>query len=232
MLDLETLGPSGLVDELGRQLLTEEKRPRSGSLRIWSSPRKEKSSEDTANLRLCLVFDPARGGAFVRALNSKEFGGTRIMTESVNATPVVVDPKLDAGESGLREQLSGDLAAVKSLLAVQTEREALANEAEEARKVRAQMCAYLLESGLAAARLPAAMAEHVRKQFDGRIFDAAELNQAIDDARALVSSLVGGSIVQGPRVSGMFSTDDRCKPRWMTCWGAADKGKETLKVQT
>jgi hypothetical protein len=99
---------------------------------------------------------------------------------------------------------------MRQLLTVQEERQRLANEAEEARKVRAQMCGYLLESGLTSSRLPAPMVEHVRKQFNGRIFDPAELTAAIDEARNLVSSLTAGNVIAGPgRVSGMFSTEDQ-----------------------
>jgi len=78
---------------------------------------------------------------------------------------------------------------------VQEERQQLAEEAEEARKVRKEMCRYLLDSGLAASRLPAPMQEHVRAQLKAGLFEPAELTQAIDDARALVSQLVGAGTV-------------------------------------
>jgi len=238
MLDLETVGPSaGLVDELGRQLLAMDSPPKVGfSADLVFTAKGQEVQKILRIYELCLVFDPARGGAFVRALNSAQGylghqGGKRIMTEQVNPTPVVADPKLDAGESSLRGQLNQDLAAVKSLLTVQQEREALAKEAEEARKVRAQMCAYLLESGLAAAKLPRPMAEHVHKQFENRVFDAAELDQAIQDARALVSNLLGGSVVQGPRVSGVFNTEDQLQAAVDDMLSAPrDPGKESVKV--
>ena len=82
-----------------------------------------------------------------------------------------------------------DLDAVRSILQVQQEQQALAAEAEKARAVRAQMCAYLLDSGLAASKLPAPMQDHVRQQFTGRLFEPAELQTAIDSARKLVSDL-------------------------------------------
>lgn len=251
MLDLETVGPSaGLVDELGRQLIAMESPPKVGfSADLVFTAKGQEVQKILRIYELCLVFDPARGGAFVRALNSAQGnpgnqGGTRIMTESVNAAPAVQpDPSPPAGDGGLlakgqgnpgttlARQLNQDLAAVKSLLTVQQEREALAREAEEARKVRAQMCAYLLESGLSAVKLPQAMAEHVRKQFENRVFDAAELDQAIEDARALVSNLLGGSVVQGPRVSGMFTTEDQLQAAVDDLLNAPrDPDKESLKV--
>jgi hypothetical protein len=80
------------------------------------------------------------------------------------------------------------------------------------------MCQYLLDTGLTASRLPAAMQDHVRGQFKDRVFEPAELNAAIDEARKLISELSGGGVIQGPgRVSAMFNTDDQLQARWMTC---------------
>jgi hypothetical protein len=85
MLDLTTMGPSGeLVDELGRQILAEEKSdPPQSPLIGGKSKLNVGFSADvifTAKgrevqkimrvLEVCLVYNPARGGAFVRALNS------------------------------------------------------------------------------------------------------------------------------------------------------------------
>jgi hypothetical protein len=123
-------------------------------------------------------------------------------------------PNPPQGGSGLgnplQDQMNSDVQAVRNLLAVQEERARLAEEAEAARAVRLQMCGYLLDSGLAAARLPAAMAEHVRSQFAGKLFEPAELNTAIDAARKLVSDLTGGGVVAGPgRIHGMYSSEDQ-----------------------
>ena len=96
---------------------------------------------------------------------------------------------------------------MRNFLAVQEERAKLAQEAEAARSVRLQMCAYLLDSGLAAAMLPAPMAEHERAQFAGKLFAPMELTEAIEQARKLVSDLTGGAVVAGPgRVHSMFSS--------------------------
>ncbi len=61
-----------------------------------------------------------------------------------------------------------ELEAMRGLLQVQQEKDALALEAEKAKAIRVQMCEYLLTSGLAASRLPAPAAEQVRKQFAGQ----------------------------------------------------------------
>lgn len=71
------------------------------------------------------------------------------------------------------------------------------------------MCAVLLESTLAAARLPAALGERVRRQFAGRAFEPVELQHAVQDARSLLSDLTAHQVVQGPgNVQAMFSSED------------------------
>jgi hypothetical protein len=99
---------------------------------------------------------------------------------------------------------------MRALLTVQKEKDALAAEAEQARLLRVQMCGYLLESGLAASKLPAPALERVRKQFAGKVFEPAELTAAIDDARALVSELTGGATVAGVgHVREMYDSRDQ-----------------------
>jgi hypothetical protein len=243
LLDLETLGPCGeLINELGRQILREkEPKPRVGFSADLTFTAKGREVQRILRIHdLSLVFNPARGGAFKRAMNAAGAGEQNQSTEVVKMTEQLqknqaATPETPPGGGqpvqGLREELRSDLAAVENLLNAQREREALAKEAEEARKVRLQMCAYLLDAGLAAAKLPQPMAEHVRKQFSGRIFEAAELNQAIDEARGLVSQLSGAGIVSGPvRVSAMFNTEDQLQAAVDDLLGAPrEKGAEGLR---
>lgn len=121
---------------------------------------------------------------------------------------------------------------MRQLLAVQKERQALAQEAEAARQVRVEMCAYLLESGLAASKLPSPMQEHIRSQFAGKVFEPHELKQAIESARKLVSDLVGASTVVGPgKVHAMFSSEDQLQAAVDDLLQAPrERGAETLKV--
>ena len=85
--------------------------------------------------------------------------------------------------------------------------------------LQTQIDAVLLETRLKAARLPAAVAKHVRRQFAGRVFDLAELTRAVEDGRKLVSELTGGQVVQGPDGCTACSTRATgCRRRWMTCW--------------
>jgi hypothetical protein len=238
--DLDTIGPSkAVIDELGREMLKEspdhgsgssKRKPKIGfSADIVFTAAGRKVKRILRVLSVDLVFNPARGGAFVRALNSLN-GGERMS----NITPEPAEvATTGAGDPQVNEQLQGDVAAMRDLLDVQREQARIQEEAEKAREVRAQMCAYLLESGLSASNLPAPMAEHVRKQFDGRVFDAAELTAAIEDARSLVSDLGGAGVIAGPagRINAMFSTDDQLQAAVDDLLQAPrEEGAEGLKV--
>lgn len=246
-LKLRTVGPSGpLVENIGRELLRDAgARPRVGfSADIGFTA---KGREVVTILRVFsvdLVFDPARGGAFLRALNS--FNGLRPAAGQLQRAATNPNPESGSqGERGFRGAQGGtmldnvgtfatvplqgdkpsiaaaaaqpaaiasnpDVEAVRTLLNVQAEKVALAAEAEKATAIRAQMCAYLLDSGIAASKLPKPAQDRVRAQFAGKVFEPSELTTAIEDARKLVAELTGPSSVAGlSSVHSMFSTEDQ-----------------------
>jgi len=104
--------------------------------------------------------------------------------------------------------------------------------AEEARGVRLQMCAYLLDSALGAAKLPKPVSQRLRAQFDGQIFDPDTLKEAIEDARDMVGELTGGEAVQGPgRISGMITSEERLQAAVDDLFGAPrDEDQKALSV--
>ena len=113
-------------------------------------------------------------------------------------------------KSQLETQLDEDRKAVRLLLDEQQQQTRLAEEAEKARAVRAEMCGHLLDTALAASKLPQAAQKRVRAQFTGKVFEPQDLQAAIEDTRSLVSELTGGSVVLGPgRMQGMFSSEDQ-----------------------
>ena len=134
---------------------------------------------------------------------------------------------------GVAAQLLKDAEQIRTFLDVQAEQQRLAQEAEAARAVRAQMCGYLLDSALSAARLPGPAAERVRKQFAGKVFEPGDLTTAIDDARKLVSELTAGSVAQGTgRISGMWASEDRLQMAVNDLFGLErEKGQEGVKVE-
>lgn len=75
---------------------------------------------------------------------------------------------------------------------------------------RQQMCERLLQSTLEAAHLPEPVSNRLRKQFSGRLFSTQELDQAVQEARSLVSELSASNVVQGAgRISEMTSPEDQ-----------------------
>lgn len=232
MLDLQTMGPSGkLVSELGRELLAEEEpRPKIGfSADLMFTAKGRNVTNILRILDLSMVFNPARGGAFVRAMNSvnpkllKEVNSMPEKVETIATTNTV-------GGNPVETQLNEDAAAIAELRKEQEKREQLAAEAEEARQVRVKMCAYLLDSGLNASGLPEPMREHVRGQLEGKVFTPAELDSAIEDARKLVSELQGSGTVAGPQISEVYSTEDQLQAAVDDMLGAPrNEGSEALR---
>jgi hypothetical protein len=219
-VQLKVMGPSGpLVTELGKQILCEgDARPRVGfsaDVNFQSSGRKVLKILRVNSLDL--VFNPARGGAFVRALNS--MGGGYAMADQNGAeTPI----------QELRQEV---LAAQET--AQQAQRSAqLAEEAEAVKEARLQLCGVLLDTRLGAAKLPAAMVEHIRGQFAGRVFSSAELDQAIEGGRKLVSDLTGSLVAQGIGcIHGMFDSNDRLQAAVDDLFEVPrEKGLEGMKV--
>ncbi|NIV31537.1 MAG: hypothetical protein GWN58_19235, partial [Anaerolineae bacterium] len=95
-----------------------------------------------------------------------------------------------------------------------------------------QLSGYLLESALAASRLPAMMTRQIRERFQGQEFEPAELQTAIGEARELLSALQGPAVVHGPgRVSNMVTAEEMLSAAVDDLFGAPrDPGMERLKA--
>jgi hypothetical protein len=224
---LRPVGPGGtIISELGSAMLGPEPKPEVGfSADVLFTALGNQVTKILKVMSVDLVMDPARGGAFLRALNSKMHRDNSLREETMSeeekaalaaqAAKATNTPLNTAGSStggGNAAEMEKDAAAIQQLLNVQQQQFAMATEAEKVQAVRAQMCEYLLTSGIASSKLPAAAADRVRKQFSGKVFEPAELTSAIDDARALVSELTGGMVVNGPsHIHGMFTSDDQVR---------------------
>ena len=189
-LRLQTGGPSGaLVEALGREWLAAQAAgqpvPAVGfSADISFSAQNKEALEILRIHSVDLVAHPARGGAFVRALNAEAAASPH----SNPSFPVEVHAM------SVENSPTPETAA----------------PVQQAQAVQQQMCACLLDSALAASRLPAPAVERVRRQFANRVFNPADLQTAIEDTRALVSELTGSLVVQGPgRIHSMFSSQDQ-----------------------
>jgi hypothetical protein len=249
-LQLRPFGPSGaLVAALGREMLAEADggarwRPKIGFSAdlLFTAGSGRVVQRILRVLSLDLVFDPARGGAFLRALNAAGGAGA---ARPAGPYPVAALPaarlaqEMHMETEGTTTPAGGPLQAGshrsspgQPQVAPPLEGPGGAADAEAARSVRAEMCRYLLDSGLAASRLPAAAQDFIRQQFAGRVFAPGELSQAIEAQRALVAALTSGAVVAGPgRVHAMLSSADRLQAAVDDLLGAPrDPGMETARV--
>jgi len=238
---LKAFGPGGeLLTEFGRQILTDsgEQRPKLGfSADILFTSSAKKVKEILRVISVDLVYDPARGGAFLRAINSLARPqdapqlGDLMMPEPTNtsqpALPNIPLPEpapelhtaqlsVPAGkvpeasaEWGKVPETSAD-APPPAPLPVPDQGDQLEAILAEAQKARVQMCSYLLDSALSTSNLPKPLQERLRVQFSDRAFDPTELQEAIQDARTMLSDLTSAHEVNGPgRISLVFNERDK-----------------------
>jgi len=79
----------------------------------------------------------------------------------------------------------------------------------------------MLDASLANSSLPLPLAERIRQQFTDRSFSPGELQQAIREARVLLSALDNGKIIQGPaRIEGMVEPAERLQAAVDDLFGA------------
>lgn len=207
---LRTTGPSGpLLDALGREMLNEVgPKPRIGFSAdvLFTVDRARNAMQILRVYTVDCVFDPARGGSFLRALNSAHSANPeRSNTMSdlpLNSTPAPIPTDTPQQIGQIREDM-------QALLSAQSARDQQMREINEA---RISLSAMLLDAGLKAAELPAPMEAHVRKQFTGKAVTAGELSAAIADARKLVTDLSGGQAVSGlTHAREMFDSGDQIR---------------------
>lgn len=148
-----------------------------------------------------LVIDPARGGKFLRFLQSKEFNH---MTEPTNQQ---IDASLSEAEKKLQQLQSGAKAVLESQNA-QNALDKLEATNIAAEKLRVQMSQALLGSVLGASRLPETWQSRIRKDFADKAFEPEELQARIDADRELLSVTTASSVVKSGSIRGMYSQDD------------------------
>lgn len=199
-LRLRPIGPaSPLLEALGHELLsTPPPHPAVG----FSADLVFEAAGKTVQRILRVISvdavpEPARGGAFIRALNSQN---TPLTSGGMNMSDTQTIPSA-----------AGELA--------------------DSQPTQAQLCNVLLETSLAAAQLPVALAERIRGQFQNALFNPQDLQQAISDGHSLLSALNGGSSIQGPgRIHGMVAAEDQLRSAACDLLGA-ERPDELRNVQ-
>ncbi len=206
--ELQAFGPSAhVLRDMGRQVLeiSDEPAVKVGfSADVLFNGENGKVSKILRIFSVDLVYNPARGGIFLRALNQL---GIRPVQIGGKTMELKQDQTMIDTES---EVLSGEEASKD-----------LQTQLAEIRNMRKEMSAFLLESSLANTQLPPSMQNRIRTQFQGRSFAPAELQTAIAEHQTLLSELDAGRSVKGhARVENMVEPADRLQAATDDLFGA------------
>lgn len=138
-----------------------------------------------------LVIDPARGGKFLRSLNSRKEDAMPEPDTIHNSTfsSGAVEPEIETGAA----PVTGDQKEIHT-----------GGQATPLGLYQA-----LLESHLTHCGLPEAWRKRIRADFAGRTFQPAELQSRLEADRLLLSASTAGRLVQGPGgIRDVFSEGD------------------------
>jgi hypothetical protein len=253
-LTLITAGPAGeLVNELGRTILSGDIPDLNAGFSADVFLQFEIDGKTVKRIlkvySLDVVYNPARGGKFLRVLNqaqgnapsSNPQGGN--MTEPINSQPAASAPDPNQPVAPWH---SSELEAARTILGQGvSEVERAAQELKSQQDFRRQMCALLLEQGVSASRLPQAAQEYVRAQYtekavgaDGnpvervKLFNPSDLTKSIEEVRSLAGSMASRGIVGASGiVGGMFTADEQLQAAVDDMFGAPrDEKLKSLKV--
>ncbi|MGB4594519.1 MAG: hypothetical protein WBI14_01260 [Anaerolineaceae bacterium] len=209
--EIQAFGPSkALLKEIGRQVLEESDEPAvkvGFSADILFRSKGKQVDEILKVYSVDLVYNPARGGVFLRALNQlglnfQTQGGLGMQT--FQEQEVLTTPNTEA----ITQESQGVAADLQTQLA-------------EMRQMRAEMSAWVAETMLGNSQLPIPVKDRLKKQFNGRTFAPAELQTAIREARTMLMELDPGKAVNGPaRIEGMVDSGERVQAAVDDLFGA------------
>ncbi len=196
---LRAFGPSSdLLSEIGKQVLEEQDLPAvkvGFSADVLFNGKGKRVEKILKVFSVDLVYNPARGGIFLRALNQLK-----------------INPIL---EGGYAMQLSENTETIEKGLSQAVEEQpdpvqTLQEELAELHKTRKAMSTWMLEASLAASNLPKPMKDRIQAQFQEREFAPSELQSAMREARTLLAEIEHGKAVAGsPRIEGMLEPAER-----------------------
>lgn len=185
-------GPkAGLVVDLAREVLSAQADGRpapniglSADMYVEKRPGQSEVVHIVRVNSLDVVYNPAAGGAFLRALNDRR-------GDTMEETAVAMEQAQAADERATPEGPT---------------------DRDVPRLVRAQ-CGYLLDMALRGTGLPQPLKDEVRAQFAGRPFQPEELEQCLAAKQNTWARLLEAQVVQGagPRVSRMRDSIDQIR---------------------
>jgi hypothetical protein len=180
---------------------------------------------------LDIVTHPARGGKFVRVLQSQRAGQPPARPADDTNRRQSKGEVMEDEEKTEEEEIETNLDQSEQVKAETLRQTQLQKQIDASNALLTSQCAYLLTSALAASKLPDVTQARLKKSFEGTVFQPAQLQIAIDEARKEVSALTGAQSVQGPHITAMFSTADQLKLATEDLFGLPrEKGKETVQV--
>ena len=199
--------------------------------------RKYKTGQNSQEVICELIFTNPKGKE-TSAVNAPAVDGTAILAQLNSFKEnVMTDNSQNPHDQSdpadeVQIKLTENSQAMASFLGEQERQEKIQEQIAASDKILAEQCKYLLGSALAASRLPEVTQARLRKSFEGKSFEPAVLQTAIEDARAEVSALTGALTVQGPgRIHGMSSSEDQLQAAFDDLLGAPrDTDKVGLKV--
>lgn len=208
--ELTAFGPSGKVlSEIGRQVLEVGDEP---SVRVGFSADvlfRGKAGKVEKILKIYsvdLVYNPARGGIFVRALN--QFGIEPFISGGMNMQSNGNNNQTGLAKGTAKAQSEEDVADIQLQLS-------------QMREMRSEIGAFFLEGALLNTRLPLNVQQRIRAQFEGRSFEPSEVSLALREAHMLLGEFEGAKSVLGPaRIEGMIEPSERLQAAADDLFGA------------
>jgi hypothetical protein len=213
-LKLSAMGPgAGILRDLAEVMLSDGAKPDVGfSADILFKATGKKVDKIWKVLSVDLVIDPARGGKFLRALNSRQ---KELLNMAEN----------DATNTGAVQP--GTTQPVMNQVQLQAELE----EMRQARQKLDSLSELLIEQELSASKLPTYLVESIKKRFAGQPYNPKAVDEAISEARTMMSELTGSAVVRGPgRISGMFDSRDKLQAAVDDMMGAP-RDEKSAKLQ-
>jgi hypothetical protein len=242
---LRPFGPSApLLEAIGKEWLEiEGVKPKIGfSADLLFSGKGKEVQQIVRVFSVDLVYRPARGGAFLRALNSMQEKEQIETPSSGEEHAISGDKDLPLNKAmhapSIGEERPSFGVFHKEKIEMEVEEKEIVSEKEEVTVINKEeelvhaMQETLLESKLANAKLPDALAKQVHKQFSGKRFTDAELAQGIQEARELFAELQGSGIIKGTSgISQMVNERDRIQAAADDLMGAnREPGMEGVKI--
>lgn len=175
-----------------------------------------------------LMINPA--GIETSAVNNPAVDGTA-MLQALDISKG--EKKMNDATRNPQAEIEANRAAAAELLGESEKFTALEEQRKASEDVLKAQCDILLIQGLGSSKLPEIVQARIKKQFEGKVFKASELQSALTEAKAEVSALTEGARIVGPaRVSQMFNSGDQLQAAVDDLIGSPrDEAQKNLKVQ-